>query len=143
MNTTLLIAGGIVFLLVIWLLYSFVWVGKQTLLGTWAAVFPDGDHVTLQFEGEPKGGTYKQLIKTAGCNKREFGHWTLKLSDLRLIIMATDTKDHPRFGVDTQYWVWFADKDQVRIDGPDRPKWTFRKAPGVPKIDFDAPTTSA
>ena len=143
MSTTLFIIGGVLCLLVVWLLYSFVWVGKQSLLGTWVAVLPDGTHVTLQFEGEPRGGTYKQLTKRDGGTVREFGHWTIKLSDLRLIIMATDTKEHPRFGVDTQYWVWFANKDQVRIDGPDRPKWTFRKAPGMPAIDFDAPKTPA
>ncbi len=142
MHTTLLIAAAVFGVLLIWLLYSFVWVGKQSLLGTWAALLPDGSHVTIQFEGEPKGGTYKQLIKKDGGSLREFGHWTLKLSDLRLIIMASDTKDHPRFGVDTQYWVWFANKDQVRIDGPDRPKWMFRKAPGLP-IEFDAPITPA
>jgi hypothetical protein len=107
------------------------------------AILPDATHVTLQFEGEPRGGIYKQLSKRDGSTVREFGHWTIKLSDLRLIIMATDTKEHPRFGMDTQYWVWFANKDKIRIDGPDRPKWTFRRALGVPNIDFNAPKTSA
>ena len=143
MNPILLIAGGVVFVLIVWLVYSFAWLGKQSLLGTWVAELSDGTHVTLQFEGEPKGGTYKQLIKKDGRALREFGHWTIKLSELRLIIMSTDTKDHPRFGVDTQYWVWFANKSQIRIDGPDRPKWAFRKAPGLPGIDFDQAETRA
>lgn len=126
-----------------WLAYSFVWLGKQSLLGTWVATPPDGSHVTLQFEGAPQGGTYKQLTKREGAVVREFGHWTIKLAELRLIIMASDTKEHPRFGVDTQYWVLFTSKTQITIDGPDRPKWTFRKAPGIPNLDFDAPKTTA
>lgn len=143
MHTTLLIVGAVAGLLVFWLLYSFVWLGRQSLLGTWVANLPDGTHVTLQFEGASEGGTYKQLAEREGAVLREFGHWTIKLADLRLIIMASDTKKHPRFGVDTQYWVLFTSKTQIRIDGPDRPKWTFRKAPGIPKIDFDAPKTTA
>ena len=54
-------------------------------------------------------------------------------------MMATDIKDHPRFGVDTQYWVAFSNKSEIRIDGPDRPKWTFRKASDSLKIDFNPP----
>ena len=139
MHTTFLIAGAVLCLLFIWLPYSFVWVGKQSLLGSWVAALPDGTHVTLQFAGDPKGGTYKQLLKKDGNTLREFGHWTINLTDLRLIIMATDIKEHPRFGVEDHSSVWFANKAQVRLDGPDRPKWTFRKAPGVPDIEFDAP----
>jgi hypothetical protein len=141
MSTTAIIVIAAVGLIVLWFIYSLLWTTRQSLLGTWVAVFPDGQRVTLQFEGEPKGGTYKQLIKRDGAETREFGHWTIKLTDLRLIIMATDIKDHPRFGVDTQYWVTFSNKSQITIDGPDRKKWTFRRAADIVKLDFDAPKT--
>ena len=139
MSTTAIILVAAVVLIVLWFIYSLIWTTKQNLLGTWVAVLPTGERVTLQFEGEPKGGTYKQLIKRDGVDTRELGHWIIKLADLRLIIMATDIKDHPRFGVDTQYWVTFSNKSQITIDGPDRKKWTFRRATDIVKIDFDAP----
>src|SRR5688572_28880012 len=103
MSTTVIVIIAVVAVLALWFAYSFSWTAKQTVLGTWVAVLPSGERVTLQFEGEPKGGTYKQLIKRTDGEIREFGHWTLRLTDLRLLIMATDTKDHPRFGVDTQH----------------------------------------
>ena len=143
MSTTTIIVIASVGLIVLWFAYSLAWTSKQNLLGAWVAVLPDGSHITLQFEGESKGGTYKQLIKREGLEVREFGHWTIKLADLRLFIMATDVKNHPRFGVDTQYWVTFSNKSQITINGPDRPKWTFRKALDIVKIDFDAPKTAA
>jgi hypothetical protein len=142
MSTTSIIIIAVVGLIVLWFAYSLVWTTKQSLLGTWVAVLPDGERVTLQFEGELKGGTYKQLIKREGAETREFGHWIIKLADLRLIIMATDIKDHPRFGVDTQYWVTFSNKSQITIDGPDRKKWTFRRAADIARINFDAPRTA-
>jgi hypothetical protein len=110
---------------------------------TWVASLPDGGQVTLQFEGEQKGGTYKQLVKRDAVETREFGHWTMKTLELRLIIMATDTKAHPRFGLDTQYWVNFPNKDQVTINGPERPKWHFKRAPAGLELNFDAPKTIA
>ena len=139
MSTTAIVITSVVGLLLLWFVYSLFWAARQSVLGTWVAVLSDGQHVTLQFEGEAKGGTYKQLLKREGVETREFGHWTIKLTDLRLIIMATDIKDHPRFGVDTQYWVLFTNKSQITIDGPDRKKWTFRKAADIVKLDFDAP----
>jgi hypothetical protein len=143
MNTPVIatIAGACV--VVAWFAWSFSWTAKQTLLGTWVAALPDGTHLTLQFEGERKGGIYKQLSKRNGAESREFGHWTIKLLELRLIIMASDIKEHPRFGVDTQYWVNFTSKDQVTINGPERPKWNFQRAAAGVKIDFDAPKTPA
>ena len=138
MSTTTIVIIAVVGVLVLWFAYSFSWTAKQTVLGTWVAVLPSGERVTLQFEGEPKGGTYKQLIKRTDGEIREFGHWTLRLTDLHLIIMATDTKDHPRFGVDTQHWVTFS-KSQFIIDGPDRKKWTCQRAADIVKLEFDAP----
>ena len=141
MSTTTIVIIVAVGLIVLWFAYSLVWTSKQSVLGTWVAVLPSGERVTMQFDGEPKGGTYKQLIKRDDEEIREFGHWTIKLTDLRLIIMATDIKDHPRFGVDTQHWVTFNGKTQIVIDGPDRKKWAFGRAADVVKLDFDTPDT--
>ncbi|MBI5800461.1 MAG: hypothetical protein HZA92_06995 [Verrucomicrobia bacterium] len=137
MSTSLVAILVGVGLVVAWFAYSIRWANRQSLLGIWVAVLPDGSRVSLQFEGEAKGGIYKQLAKRDGVEVREFGHWTIKLLDLRLIIMATDVKDHPRFGVDTQYWVSFNNGSEVKIEGPDRPKWVFRKAAEVARLNFD------
>jgi hypothetical protein len=138
MSTTVIVIISVVAVVALLFAYSFWWTAKQTVLGTWVAVLPTGERVTIQFEGEPRGGTYKQLIKRSDGEIREFGHWTLQLADLRLIIMATDIKDHPRFGVDTQHWVTFGTR-QFTIDGPDRKKWVFQRAADIVKLDFDAP----
>ncbi len=135
------VAGGC--LIAAWLAWSFSWTSKQTLIGTWVAGLPDGSHVTLQFEGDPKGGIYKQLVRRDGAESREFGHWTIQVLELRLIIMATDIREHPRFGMDTKYWVNFTDKDHVTVNGPERPKWNFQRAAPGTKLDFDAPRTAA
>lgn len=138
MSTTTIVIIAVAVVLVLWFAYSLSWTAKQTVLGTWVAVLPSGERVTLQFEGESKGGTYKQLIKHTDGETREFGHWTLRLTDLRLIIMATDIKDHPRFGVETQHWVTFGTKN-FTINGPDRKKWLFQRAADILKLEFDAP----
>ncbi len=138
MSTTTIVIISVVGVLVLWFAYSFSWTAKQTVLGTWVAVLPSGERVTLQFEGEPKGGTYKQLIKHADREIREFGHWRLRFAELRLLIMATDTKDHPRFGVDTLHFITFG-TSRFTIDGPDRKKWMFERAADIVKLEFDAP----
>lgn len=138
MSTITVVIIAFVVVLVLWFAFSFYWTAKQTILGTWMAVIPSGERVTLQFEGEPNGGTYKQLSKRSDGETREFGHWTLRLTELRLIIMATDVKDHPRFGVDTQHWITFG-TNQFIIDGPDRKKLTFQRAADIVKLEFDAP----
>jgi hypothetical protein len=143
MSTPAIIGIAAGALVVAWFAWSLSWTIKQTLLGTWVATREDGSHVTLQFDGDVKGGTYKQLIRRDGIELREFGHWTMKVLELRLIIMATDVKEHARFGVDTQYWVNFTDKDHATITGPDRPKWNFQRAPAGTKLKFDTPKTTA
>jgi len=139
MNGTIVIAALAVALVVLWFVWSIRWTGQQSLLGTWVAALPDGSQVTLQFEGTPGGGLYKQLRDRNGVLLREFGHWTMKLLSLRLIIMATDVRQHPRFGVDSQYWVAFNNKTQITINGPDRPTWVFHRANPEVKVDFDKP----
>jgi hypothetical protein len=141
MSTPIIITAAC--LIAAWFAWSFSWTAKQTLLGTWVAALPDGTHVTLQFEGDRKGGTYKQLVKRNGAESREFGHWIIKILELRLIIMATDVSQHPRFGVDTKYWVNFTNKDQVTINGPERPKWNFQRAAAGIKVAFDGPRNTA
>lgn len=138
MSTTIIVIIAGVVVLVLWFAYSFAWTAKQTVLGTWVAVLPSGERVTLQFEGEPRGGTYKQLIKRADGEFREFGHWTLRFAELRLLIMATDTKDHPRYGVDTLHLVTFG-TSQFTLDGPDRKKWVCQRAADIVRLDFVGP----
>ncbi len=143
MNSPVVIAVAIACLMVAWFAWSFSWAAKQTLLGAWVVALPNGTHVTLQFDGERKGGTYKQLSKQNGVESREFGHWTIKLLEVRLLIMATDIKDHPRFGLDTRYWLNFTNKDQITINGPERSKWSLQRAAEGVRLDFDAPKIPA
>lgn len=137
MKTALILGGAVIAIIAIWLILSAVWIKKQRLIGSWVAALPDGTQVTMQFDGEPKGGLYKQLLRKDGAEIREFGHWTINLLELRLIIMATDETQHPRFGVDTQYWVTWEDANRVTIDGPDRPKWALTRTSDAVEIDFD------
>jgi hypothetical protein len=139
MSGTFIIVVAAVALVVAWFVWSIRWTAKQTMLGTWVATLRDSSRVTLQFEGVATGGLYKQLTERDGVVLREFGHWTIQFLKLRLIIMASDIKQHPRFGVDTQYWVTFNNNSQMTINGPDRPKWRFQRTAEGVKIDFDAP----
>ena len=136
MQTILIVVGAVLAAVAVWLIVVAVWMKKKNLIGSWVAALPDGTHVTMQFEGERKGGIYKQ-ISEGDTPSREFGHWTLNLTALKLIIMASDEEDHPRFGVDTQYWITWVSEDGMIIDGPDRPKWTFTRATEGMEIDFD------
>src|SRR3954471_11257846 len=116
MSTTLVTVGLVVALVILWFVWSIRWTGKQSLVGTWVADIPDGSQIAIQFEGTPAGGLYRQLSTRSGVVDREFGHWTMKLLSLRLIIMATDVKQHPRFGVDTQYWVAFQNNGKMTVN---------------------------
>ncbi len=139
MNGTIVIAAVVLGLVVLWFVWSIRWTAKQSLLGTWVAALPDGSQIALQFEGTPAGGLYKQLSTRNGIFVRESGHWTMKLLSLGLIIVATDVKRHPRFGVDTQYWVAFQNNGQMTINGPDRPNLTFQRAKPELKVQFEEP----
>lgn len=140
MNTIFIVLGFIVALIIIWLLISALWISKQSLVGSWTSTLSDGSIVTLQFDGTPKGGKYKQLTQKGDNSLREFGHWTLTLTDLRMIIKATDVKLHPLFGQDTHYSVYWHDKDRIVINGPDRQKLDFKRADPGFKIEFDEST---
>src|SRR5438128_2460309 len=143
MSAPAIVGIGAAALLVAWFTWSLSWTARQTLLGTWVATLPDGAQVTLQFEGAASGGLYKQLTKRDAVVLREFGHWTIKFLRLRMIIMATDVKEHPRFGIDTQYWVTYKNSRQMTINGPDRHKWIFQRAAEGMKIEFDEPKPNA
>ena len=137
MKTTFILLGAAVAIAVMWLILSALWIRRQTLIGSWIVTLPGGSQAAIRFDGERKGGLYKQLSEKDGTEIREFGHWTLNLTELRLLMMASDETQHPRFGVDTQYWVIWEDKNRVVIDGPDRPKWALTRATGEVEIDFE------
>jgi hypothetical protein len=119
------------------------WAMKQTLLGTWVTAAAAGSLITIQFEGGDQEGSYKQLVRRGDQQFREFGHWMRGMGFLRLVIMATDVSSHPRFGHDTQYNVSWIDRDTLKIDGPERPKWELKRASQDARIDFDVPTPAA
>lgn len=112
------------------------WLAQQTPAGTWIA--EDGDtRITLVFEEGPREGTYKQLTELNGNRLREFGHWAVSLHDLKMLIMATDISNHPRFGFDTSYRISYIGPDAIQIDGPDRRNMIYAKATEDAMIDFD------
>jgi|SRR5687767_4478581 len=143
MKTILITLGCLAGALVAFLILFSRWVMKQSLLGAWVASEPDGSMITIQFEGDDREGTYKQLVRRGDQQQREFGHWTRSVGFLKMIIMATDTPNHPRFGQDTQYNLSWGNKDTIIIDGPERPKWQFKRATKDLRIEFDEPTPAA
>ena len=130
----MLIIGGPACLLLGGLLYRFRWLFRKRILGTWFTTLPDGRHVTLQFEGAPQGGTYRQLIKWENVAAREFGHWAFNVAGLRLTMTVSDVRAHPQFGVSTGYWVFFTGRTRITIDGPGKPRWNLRKVPAIPEL---------
>ena len=109
------------------------WLSKQTPVGVWITQH-DGSTITLQFEQGPNDdvneGIYKQIEKTQdGKEIKEFGHWAAHMNDLQMLIMASEIKNHPRFGQDTAYKVLYVGPDRIKISGPDRPDLVYKKAP--------------
>jgi hypothetical protein len=112
------------------------WLARQTPAGVWQG--KDGQtKITLQFEGGPSEGTYKQLTESDGKRIREFGHWSASARDLKMIIMATDVKSHPRFGQDTGYSISYIGPTRIKIDGPDRSGIIYERAPEGSRLHFD------
>jgi len=143
MKLILITLGCLAGAFIVFLIIYNRWAMKQNLLGAWVTSASDGSLITIQFEGGDRGGTYKQLVRRGGQQFREFGHWVRGMGFLKMIIMATDTPNHPRCGQDIQYNVSWTDKDTLTIDGPERTKWQFKRATKDVKIEFDAPTTAA
>lgn len=112
------------------------WLAKQSPAGVWR-ISRGGETITLQFDGGPKEGTYKQLLESSEGTVREFGHWHSHMMKLQMLILATDVKSHPRFGQDTEYRISYVGPDSIRISGPDRPDLTYERAPEGVLLDFD------
>jgi hypothetical protein len=112
------------------------WLDAQNPSGVWQAT-DDTAKVTLQFNGGPHEGTYKQLIESGEKRTKEFGHWSARANDLKMLIMATDIKNHPRFGQDTSYRISYVGPTRIKIEGPDREGVVYEKAPDGSKLDFD------
>lgn len=111
------------------------WLEKQSPVGVWTTTV-DGSNVLLQFDGGPHEGSYSQVTQTPGGPSREWGHWLSHSHLLRLIIMASDIKGHPRFGIDTEYELRYTAPDRIRIFGPDRPDIEYNRASEDQRIDF-------
>lgn len=111
------------------------WLDKQSPVGVWMADV-DGAKVTLQFEGGPHEGTYKQLVVSPDGPSREFGHWAARRTALEMLIMASERKDHPRFGQNTHYTIRYVRPDAISISGPDLPSVPFVQAPEGTTLDF-------
>ncbi|HEX4796705.1 MAG TPA: hypothetical protein VH370_23135 [Humisphaera sp.] len=117
------------------------WLDRQSPVGVWIARTAAG-RITLQFEGGPREGLYKQLTESGDASpSREFGHWTVERETLRMLILATDVKRHPRFGADTPYRLTYLSilikpMPRIQIDGPDRTKLVFRRAKPGSTLDF-------
>ncbi len=109
------------------------WLASQSPIGTWISKM-DNSVVLLEFQGGHAEGTYKQITEKDGQKIKEFGHWFVSLNNLQMIIMATDIKDHPRFGVDTNYLINYPGPTSIRIDGPERQNLVFEKT--TEKIKF-------
>ncbi len=133
----LFVAFGL-FMFVIWHLK---WLDKQSPVGVWT-VENEGISFILQFEHglkeELKEGIYKQIAKGQdGSEKREFGHWWSQRQQLRMLILATDIKNHPRFGQDTVYEIWYVGPDIIKINGPGRHELVYQRAPEGTVVVFD------
>ena len=111
------------------------WLERQSPVGVWTSTV-DGSTVLLQFDGGPREGLYSQVTQTGSGPVKEFGHWFSHGNLLRLIIMASDIKGHPRFGIDTEYELRYTAPDGIRIYGLDRPGIEYNRASEDQRIDF-------
>lgn len=117
------------------------WLDKQSPAGVWLTENDDST-ITIQFEQTPGAdmneGIYKQLTKGHdGKEVKEFGHWTSHRNNLQMLIMASEIKNHPRFGQDTAYVLKFTRPEEILINGPDRNYLTYKRAPEGTVLDFD------
>jgi hypothetical protein len=142
MRIVLITVGCLAVGFIIFLVIYNRWAMKQSLLGAWVTSMSDGSLIIIEFEGGEREGTYKQLLRRRDEQLREFGHWARGMGFVKMIIAATDMRNHPRFGQDTQYSVSWADKDSFIINGPERTKWQLKRATADVRIEFDATKTS-
>ncbi len=110
------------------------WLEQQSPTGSW--VFENEEKkIIIQFEQSPTEGQYKQIVKLKdGTEIKEFGHWSSSINELRMLIMATDENDHPRFGQDTIYSIRYGGPDEIEMSEPDRPNLVYSRTDE--KIEF-------
>jgi hypothetical protein len=126
------------------------WLDRQSVIGVWIAQSNAG-RVKIQFEGRPNEGVYRQITESAGNTEREFGYWHCERERLSLRIMATDIRNHSRFGSDTPYRLTYLNLFhkpimRIKIDGPGRSGIIYRRAKNGVAVTFDdtfPPTTAA
>ena len=136
LSVTAIIFGVLALAIALFVRSHLAWRAKQTPAGVWRTATPEGQ-VTLQFEGGPGEGTYKQVVERGGVSVREFGHWSHSSGQLQLMMMATDEKDHPEFGVSTAHVVRFVAPDEIAIEGPRRPALVYKRAPGDVVVEME------
>jgi len=112
------------------------WLDQQSPVGVWRTSVGE-ETITLQFEGGPHEGTYKQLAESAKKRTREFGCWEARQNELHMLIMATDIRNHPRFGQDTPYGILYVGADSIEINGPDRPALAYQRVTDGTLLSFD------
>lgn len=113
------------------------WLAQQSPAGVWQGADEAGVPVLVAFDGGPDEGVYRELRGQPGSHTRELGHWSASGSQLRLLILATDTPDHPRFGVDTPYQLSYTGPTQITINGPDRQHVKLDQAPAGTEVPIE------
>jgi hypothetical protein len=118
------------------------WLAKQTPAGVWRGDLPDG-HLTLEFEGGPAEGIYKQTAVTAGVTSREHGHWAHSSGRLQLLIMASDDTGNPGLGISTVNTIRYVGPDEIGIEGPHRPRLVYKRLPAGVQVEIDSSLESS
>lgn len=119
------------------------WVMAQSPAGVWKGIGTDGTSIVMAFDGGPREGVYRELRARDAVSMREMGHWAVSGNELRLLIMATDVPDHPRFGQDTLYRISYTGPEEILLDGPDRPSLTLQKAPPGTEVPIEPSQSEA
>lgn len=123
-----LVGAAIVIVLLLMFRSHRDWLARQTPVGVWRAT--DGTtEITLEFEGGPAQGTYKQISQAGEVKVREFGSWEHRAGKLHLLMMAGDQVGQPGFGESHLYRLRYLSPDQIAIQGPHRPQLTYVRAP--------------
>ncbi len=135
------VAGFFAVAFVLFCRWHIRWLARQSPAGTWVASLESGS-VTIQFEGGPHQGTYKQLIETETGTEREFGSWAAHLNTLKMLILATDQSEHPRYGDNTRYDIRYVGPTSILISGPDRPDIVYQRAPAGTTVDIEPEDTT-
>ena len=133
----------IVMLIIFYMLFRrwhMKWLDTQNPLGVWTTEYEE-NHINIQFDqdtsSDAKEGTYKQITRTNSNEElKEFGHWWTSRQMLRMLILASDVPNHPRFGQDTVYSITYTGPEEITISGPDREYLVYHKAPEGTIVEF-------